>query len=112
MMPMPNTLYDNVKSIVKNFKPYDVYTGDLNNFKNGFEGDIHIFYVDPPYEGTSKYTNVLNNNIFYSKFKEIYVSEYKILSERYWELNKTNKGGISGKSSKSRVEILNKITLV
>lgn len=110
MMPMPNTLYDNVKNIVENFKPYAVYIGDLNNFKNGFEGDKHIFYIDPPYEDTLKYTNILNNNIFYSKFKEIYVSEYKILSDKYWVVNKTNKGGISGNSSKNRAEILNKIS--
>lgn len=110
MMPMPLSLYNNVKSIVNNFKPYEVYTGDLNNFKNGFNGGGHIFYIDPPYDDTSKYTNNLNNSIFYSKFKEIYVSEYKVLSSKYWEINKTNKGGISGNSTKSRVELLNKIT--
>lgn len=109
MMPMPDTLLKNVKNIVENFKPYEVYTGDLNNFINGFEGSTHIFYIDPPYENTSKYTVSLNNNNFYTKFDNIYVSEYKILSNKYWEISSTNKGGISGNSNKNRVEILNKI---
>lgn len=108
MMPMPKTLLSNVKNIVDNFKPHKVYTGDLNNFKNGFD-NTDIFYIDPPYEGTSGYSSDLNNANFYKKFKSIFVSEYKILSDAYWEIASTTKGGISGNSKKSRTEILNKI---
>lgn len=108
MMPMPETLYDNVSKVVVGLKSatnIKTHKVDLNvNLK--YEDGIN--YIDPPYEDTSKYSTTINNEIFYKKFEKIYISEYKKLSDDYYMVNESSKGGINGKSKiKNRQEILN-----
>ncbi len=68
-----------------------------------------VVYFDPPYEGTTGYgyNTVIDDVVDYWKNQGIWVSEYRKLSDEFYVMSNTNKGGISGNSKKKNVEVLN-----
>lgn len=115
MMPMPETLFKNVKSIVENMMGIRSTHILVENINFDFIANQHkniCIYVDPPYSNTAGYGLSLDVNNFIEKaknFGDVYISEYKPYSDKHLIVNKTNKGGISGNSKKIMVEYLSKI---
>lgn len=113
MMPMPETLLENVKEIVVQMGGIRATHTLVDNINLQFIADNHksiCIYVDPPYTGTTGYglNFDLDNFIDRAKnFGDVYVSEYRPLSPNHVILHKTNKGGIYGNTNKQMVEYLN-----
>ena len=113
MMPMPETLLENVREIVDQMAGIRATHTLVDNINLQFIADNHksiCIYIDPPYMGTTKYGLDFDLTKFIDRaknFGDVYVSEYRPLSINHVILNKTNKGGISGNTNKKMVEYLN-----
>lgn len=112
MMPMPETIFENVRKIVNfahkiNAKHCLV---DNINFESIKEKHKNIcIYIDPPYENTEKYGLSFDVEKFVDrarKYGDVYISEYKTFGNEFHLLNETKGGGISGKSNTTRKEYL------
>ncbi len=118
MMPMPDTLFNNVKNIVENMMGIRATHTLVDNIDFDFILSQHrkiAIYIDPPYSKTTGYGLEVNLSEFIKnakKYGDVYVSEYQPASEKYIIMNKTNKGGISGNSNKVMVEYLSKVNMV
>lgn len=116
MMPMPSTLKKRLYAILEEMQgirachTYAEYI-DFNKIKSEYEEGV--VYIDPPYSNTTKYKDTIDLDLIISNAKSVgysvFVSEYKPLSNSYIEISKTNKGGISGNSSKQMTEYLSKM---
>lgn len=118
MMPMPDTLFFRVEKIVNNIggkvnaRKCSVF--DMLNEINRIGSNI-IVYIDPPYQGATKYKNTFNIYDFVSKINNsipIYISEGVELNganRTYLLSGGRKKGNISGNSKKQPIkEYLNK----
>lgn len=110
MMPMPETLYQRVQELSFGMEGIKGYCCDCNDIK--IESDNAIIYIDPPYQGTTKYGFEFDYMNFIDKYKSkypIYLSEGKQLSNNATTITKErSKGGISGERKSSNQEWLNK----
>lgn len=120
MMPMPKTLLRQVSDVVSCMSPIKAHKGFVEDFNwDHYEGSRTmknvVVFIDPPYNNTTKYGFDLDYIEFMKILKtlpcnySVFITDYVAHSDVYWELLKTNKGGISGSSSKSRTEILSKL---
>lgn len=115
MMPMPETLYENVKDVVEHLSGIRATHTLIENINFDFIAKNHsniCIYIDPPYSDTTGYGLNVDLDDFITKAKkygDVYVSEYKKFSDDYVIINKTNKGGISGNTNKVMVEHLSRI---
>lgn len=120
MMPMPETLLKQVSDIVAYMSPIKAYNGFVEDFNwDHYERsrtmENVVVFIDPPYNNTTKYGFDLDYIEFMKILKtlpcnySVFITDYVAHSDVSWELLKTNKGGISGSSSKSRTEILSKL---
>lgn len=93
MMPMTDTLIKRVEEICQKMLGVHAYHCDIKEISP--EGTI---YVDPPYLNTTHYKDEFDVVDWACKLnKLVYISEYKPLSKRAWQLTeKRAKGGISG----------------
>lgn len=116
MMPMPDTIRERMKNIIKKCKGINGLHLDIYKFLNYIktQGDENaIIYLDPPYRDTTGYGFRFDWKDFISQlFNEtllpIYVSEKQAYSDIAYQLNfKGNKGGISGKRKSKNEEWLN-----
>lgn len=107
MMPMPDTLYKRVETIVHEMEGIIGICEDVNDIE--IEKDS-IIYIDPPYEGTAHYGYNLDYRTFLKKHKgfTIYLSEGKKLTEdSYLISGARKKGGINGDRKSINEEWLN-----
>lgn len=120
MMPMPNTLKNQVLDVVDHMSPIKAVRCDVKdfNFKH-YDTKIRnkervVLFLDPPYDGTTGYGHNFDYKCWIKSLDlpqgyELWVTEYKPLSEEYYLLSKTSKGGISGSKDKINTEILSRI---
>lgn len=110
MMPMPNTLYDRVKDIVKYLGgSINAINSDISKIEWHFDKNS-IVYIDPPYKNTTGY----GSNFDYEKFIKnnrayvnMYVSEgYKMdnVDDAILLSRGRTKGNISGDVKKKPIE--------
>ena len=105
MMPMPDTLLDRTKILCDVCRGVHGYQMDVFNILPKIPEEGAIIYIDPPYDGTCQYGYNFNLNEFMSELTEktycpILVSEAKILSDEYIELNVNTSKGMRSKNSK------------
>ena len=118
MMPMPETVLKNVKDIVDNMNGIRATHTLVEYINFDFIAENHkniCIYIDPPYQDTEGYGLTLDIHAFIENAKnygDVYVSEYVPMSENYYVMSETNKGGITGNSKKSRIEYLSMIEKV
>lgn len=112
MMPMPDTLYKRVASIVEECgNKLNAMHGNVEDFIEEINGQTNcIVYIDPPYKDTTGF-NGFDIEGFVSKINHtLFVSEGYIMPDitKQIEYGKRNKGNISGTKKKDAVqEILN-----
>ena len=119
MMPMPQTLLAQVKNVVEVMSPIKALCCDVENFNwDYYEStrtkDNVVIFIDPPYKGTTGYGFNLDYEEWYNNLNlpdnySLWITDYKTHGFENYSLLKTSKGGISGKTSKTREEILSKI---
>lgn len=120
MMPMPTELYKRVEILYKHIYGVRVIHADLTTVIMDIINEVKqkhqpytIFYIDPPYIGTTGYGFSLDWRLLVNIIKKetgfpVYVSEANIYSEDYLELSFRNKkGGISGERKNKHKEYLN-----
>lgn len=117
MMPMPATLKERLYKILKGMLGVNGTHGyvqdvDFEIFKKYSEKVV--VYIDPPYEGTTGYKDDFDLQSIWTKAKmcgcDVYISEYKPLSDNFIVLSSTKKGGISGERVKGEmVEYLSRM---
>lgn len=119
MMPMPDTLLKQVKSLIVPMSPVKVFYDKVENLdfeyydKHVRTEDNVVVFIDPPYKGTTGYGCDLDYEGWLDSLNlpsnySVWVTDYATHSDEYYILSKTNKGGISGNGNKSRQEILSK----
>lgn len=115
MAPMPETLITRCEALqnMLNQSGLTVLDVDLNYFDlTSLEADS-IFYIDPPYKGTTEYFNSFQYDCVVETavqhFREVWLSEYGPSGVNSFPFLNTGKGGISGNRSKKPVEYLNKM---
>ena len=105
MMPMPDTLYERVKTLIDNLYGINSINDNINNIKIINKS---IIYIDPPYDATSKYGYEFDYMSFIEKYRNnntIYLSEGKKLSDKAYLLSEgRTKGGINGDRNKKANE--------
>lgn len=110
MMPMPETLYNRVQELSLGMKGVKGCWSDITNLEINSENAI--IYIDPPYQGTTKYGFSFDYMSFINTYKNkynIYLSEGKQISDNATTIAKErSKGGISGDRKSSNQEWLNK----
>ena len=115
MMPMPETLLNQVKVVVGNMSPIKACQADVLDFnwewyESSRNKDKVVVFIDPPYIGTTGYGFDLDYKVWLKGLNlpsnySVYITDYVQHSSTYWELSNTSKGGISGGSTK-RQEVL------
>lgn len=119
MMPMPLTLERQVRNVVAEMSPVkalcsDVLKIDWEHYNSYIRTQERVVvFIDPPYENTTGYGFKLDYVTWYKsldlpKGYELWITDYKPHGDKWWVLNNTSKGGISG-STKKREEILSRI---
>lgn len=119
MMPMPKTLQKQVKAIVEGMSPVKALCSDIRDIDWEFyDTNIRtkekvVVFIDPPYENTTGYGFTLDYKSWLSEINlpenySVWITDYQPHSDKFYSLNKTSKGGISG-GSKTREEILSKV---
>ena len=112
MMPMPEELQKRLTVILdqmQGVRATHCLAEDINfqYIKDSHKNEI-VVYVDPPYANTTSYKDDIDLESVIEKALKVqarvFVSEYKPLGHDYVQISKTNKGGISGNSSKNMVE--------
>ena len=116
MMPMPNTIKQRMEVIVDKCEGLTCLHMDIYEFLEYIRfrnTENCIFYLDPPYNSTTRYGfgfdwNDFISMLFDETLSPIYVSEYEKCSEDAFLLNfKGAKGGISGNRKNKGEEWLN-----
>lgn len=109
---------NNVKKQIKNLQ------GVIFSNKNYFELELptnSIVYCDPPYEGTTEYTNKFDHNLFWGWVREmdnkghtVYVSEYHAPQDFACVWNKEIKSSLSanGVSGGSKISVEKLFTII
>lgn len=111
MMPMPETLYQRVKSIVEQKEVITGYQKDITDFIDSYDFTDCIVYLDPPYKDTTGYLDSFDILAVIDKLKgrvPLFVSYNEDLTEDTVEFGKRTKGNINGVKKKEAVrEVLN-----
>ena len=111
MMPMPDTLYQRVKSIVEQKDLITGYQKDITDFIDSYDFTDCIVYLDPPYKDTTGYFDSLDIVPIIDKLKgrvPLFVSYNEDLTEDTVEFGKRTKGNMNGvKKTEVVREILN-----
>ena len=120
MMPMPETLFNQVRVVTKGMVGVKaecemVECFDWDAYSRNAKTNRVVVYIDPPYENTTgygfdiDYSEWLSNNKI-PKHYEVWISDYREHGSDgdSFILSKTTKGGISG-GSKVRAEILSRV---
>jgi site-specific DNA-adenine methylase len=103
MMPMPATLYQRVAEACEIMRGCQGICGDVATHQPQ-EGTV---YIDPPYEGTTRYGAAFDVIDYSRQVAPCYVSEAKPLTDAAWQLSAgRGKGGISGARKRANEEWL------
>lgn len=119
MMPMPDSLLLNVKTVTEYMQGVNAIKGFVEDFNwEAYEDSFRkrervVVFIDPPYDSTTGYGFSLDYKAWLQQLKlpdcyEVWITDYTPHSDEHYILSSTKKGGISG-GSKSRTEILSRV---
>ena len=115
MQPSPRTLEKRVSALIEGCKGIECLNDDVSTVLSISVPDNAVFYLDPPYRGTTGYAFGFDVDKFLSALRHhteapIFVSDSVPLSERSTHLHLGGaNGGISGSRSKKHQEWLSQI---
>lgn len=119
MMPMPNTLLKNVTNVIERMSSIKGVRSKVEDFCwKSYESQRSkpnvVVFIDPPYSNTTGYGYTMDYDEWLLSLNlpenySVYITDYREHSNKSVVLSKTNKGGITGNSSKTRTEILSKV---
>jgi hypothetical protein len=109
MMPMPNTLFERVKTLCEKMRGVQGWCVNIRNY-HPLPG---VIYIDPPYAGTATYGHTFDVVQYARGLQQpCYISEGRPLSDQAWLIASGRaKGGIRGGRKLANEEWLSLVNL-